>query len=257
MVKRPHIAIIGAGAVGGYVGGHLARAGEDVTFIDRWVGHINTIKAHGVRVSGTQGDHLVRVSALHISEVQSLLRKPVDIAIIATKSLDTAWVAAMIRDYRSPDAFVVSMQSSINEETITAVVGWGRTLGCVLNTIGVSTVGPGHLTRHPICIAFVTSFPQRSPHRFDVTVAATDAPRTSVSSRTAYLSRHARTFRRGRSGCGSRMSGPLRIIRNRGRFTLLVSLAKPQVSSVGVTSRLHSASKRGYCPEGVRHSRLD
>jgi len=149
-MKKPHIAIIGAGAVGGYVGGHLARAGEDVTLIDPWVDHIEAIKAGGVRVSGTQGDHVVRVNALHISDVQSLVRKPVDVAIIATKSFDTSWVARLIRDYLSPGGFVVSMQNSINEEIIAAVVGWDRTLGCVLNTIGVSTVGPGHLTRHRI-----------------------------------------------------------------------------------------------------------
>ncbi len=149
-MKKPHIAIIGAGAVGGYVGGHLARAGEDVTLIDPWVDHIETIKAGGVRISGTQGNHVVRVNALHISEVQHLLRKPVDVAIIATKSFDTLWVAQMIRDYLSTDGFLVSMQNSINEESIASVVGWGRTLGCVLNTIGVSTVGPGHLTRHRI-----------------------------------------------------------------------------------------------------------
>ena len=145
---NPHIAIIGAGAVGGYVGGHLARAGEDVTLIDPWTEHIETIRRDGVRVSGTQGDHTVRVNALHISDVQRLVRKPVDVAIIATKAFDTAWVARLMRDYLSPEGYVVSMQNSINEERIAAVVGWERTVGCVLNTIGVSTVGPGHLTRH-------------------------------------------------------------------------------------------------------------
>lgn len=147
-MSKPHVVIIGAGAVGGYVGGHLARAGENVTLIDPWVDHVEAMKTNGVRLSGTQGDHIVRVNALHISDVQSLIRKPVDVAIIATKAFDTAWVARMIRDYLSPTGFIVSMQNSINEERIAAVAGWDRTLGCILNTIGVSTVGPGHLTRH-------------------------------------------------------------------------------------------------------------
>lgn len=143
-----HIAIVGAGAVGGYVGAHLARAGENVTLIDPWTEHIETIRKNGVHVSGTQGDHTVQVHALHVSDVQSLIRAPVDIAIVATKSFDTEWVVRLIADYLSPSGFVVSMQNSINEERVARVVGWGRTLGCVLNTIGVSTVGPGHLTRH-------------------------------------------------------------------------------------------------------------
>lgn len=145
---RPRTVIIGAGAVGGYVGGHLARAGYDITLADAWAAHIAQIRAQGVRVSGTQGDYTVPVKALHLAEVQQLVKTPVDIAIIATKSFDTAWSARMIRDYLAPDGFVVSMQNSINEYQIAGIVGWDRTVGCVLNTIGVSTVGAGHLTRH-------------------------------------------------------------------------------------------------------------
>ena len=143
-----HICIIGAGAVGGYVGGHLAHAGFHITFVDPWPEHVEAICSKGVRVSGTQGDYTVRVNALHISEVQRLLRTPVDIAIVATKSFDTAWAARLIEDYLAADGYIVSMQNSINEYQIAAVAGWQRTVGCVLNTIGVSTVGPGHLTRH-------------------------------------------------------------------------------------------------------------
>jgi 2-dehydropantoate 2-reductase len=145
---KTHTVIIGAGAVGGYVGAHLTRAGFDITFVDTWPEHVDAMRSNGVRVSGTQGDYTVPVTALHIAEVQRLIRKPVDTAIIATKSFDTAWAARMVRDYLSADGCVVSMQNSINEFQIADVVGWSRTVGCVLNTIGVSTVGPGHLTRH-------------------------------------------------------------------------------------------------------------
>jgi len=145
--KTPHIAFVGCGAVGGYTAGHLARSGVNVTFIDPWVEHIEAIRAHGVRLTGTQGDHSIMVRALHVSDVQSLTRSPVDIAIIATKSFDTRWAARLIRDYLAPDGYVVSMQNSINEPHISCAVGPGRTVGCVLNTIGVSTLGPGHLSR--------------------------------------------------------------------------------------------------------------
>ena len=39
-----HIAIVGVGALGGYVGGHLARAGHDVTLIDFWPANIEAIR---------------------------------------------------------------------------------------------------------------------------------------------------------------------------------------------------------------------
>ena len=47
MKKR--IAIVGAGAVGCYLGGHLSRAGNDVTLIDGWPEHVETIRKHGLR----------------------------------------------------------------------------------------------------------------------------------------------------------------------------------------------------------------
>ena len=118
-----HTVIIGSGAVGGYTGGHLARAGFDITFVDTWPEHVETIRRDGVRVSGTQGDYTVKVPALHIADVQQLVRRPVDVAIIATKAFDTAWAARMIRDYLAPDGYVVSMQNSINEYRLAEVVG--------------------------------------------------------------------------------------------------------------------------------------
>ena len=66
------LAFMGAGAVGGYVGGHLARAGEDVTLIDPWPEHIDTIKQHGLHLEGTQGEYLVHPKALHLHEVLPL-----------------------------------------------------------------------------------------------------------------------------------------------------------------------------------------
>ena len=46
MAKR--IAVVGTGAVGGYTGAHMARAGEDVTFIDMWPAHVEEMKKNGV-----------------------------------------------------------------------------------------------------------------------------------------------------------------------------------------------------------------
>src|SRR5438876_711124 len=50
------IAIVGAGAVGGYTGAHMAQAGEDVTFIDPWPEHVEEIKKNGLRITHHQGE---------------------------------------------------------------------------------------------------------------------------------------------------------------------------------------------------------
>ncbi|RPI41272.1 MAG: 2-dehydropantoate 2-reductase [Betaproteobacteria bacterium] len=143
-----HIAIIGAGAVGGYVGGHLTRGGEDVSLVDPWAEHVETMRSEGLSLSGTQGEHRVEVNALHISDVQQFVRKPVDIAIICTKSYDTEWAATMIRQYLAPDGYGVSMQNGINEERLAGVLGWGRTLGCVVSTISVNAFKAGRIMRY-------------------------------------------------------------------------------------------------------------
>ena len=141
------LAFMGAGAVGSYVGGHLARAGEDVTLVDPWPEHIETIKQHGLQLEGTQGEHLVHPRALHLHDVQRLVNDPVDIAFVCTKSYDTVWATAMISQYLAPGGFVVSLQNSINEERIAAVVGWGRVVGCIASSISVNAYQPGHVTR--------------------------------------------------------------------------------------------------------------
>lgn len=149
-MAQAHIVVIGAGAVGGYVGGQLARAGEDVTIVDSWPEHIEQIRNSGLHLTGTQGDCTVRVNALHICDVQGLIVKPIDIAIVCTKAFDTAWAVMLVKPYLSPSGYVVSMQNGINENRIASVVGWGKTLGCVLNSIGVGVVGPGHVTRYRV-----------------------------------------------------------------------------------------------------------
>ena len=102
MAKR--IAVVGAGAVGGYAAAHMAAAGHDVTLIDPWPEHVEHMKAHGMEIFGmTPKERMsVKVNAMHITEVQNLAKqKPIDIAFISVKSYDTVWATTMIRQYLS------------------------------------------------------------------------------------------------------------------------------------------------------------
>ena len=143
------IGIIGAGAIGGVVGGLLTRAGCDVTLFDHWVEHVDAMKRNGLRLSGPLiGDIRVPVNARHLYEAQQL-SEPFDLGFVAVKSYDTEWasafIAPLVKDAADGGA-IVDFQNGINDERVAAVVGRERTLGCVI-TIGCGMYDPGHCLR--------------------------------------------------------------------------------------------------------------
>src|SRR5258707_14992432 len=124
----------------------MVQAGEDVTFIDPWPVDVDHMRKHGLRVTHAKDvpEFRVPVRALHVTDVQQIAKeKPFDIAFVCMKSYDTAWATMMIRQYLAPDGYVVSLQNCINEETIAAIVGWGKTLGCIASSITVNLPEPG------------------------------------------------------------------------------------------------------------------
>jgi 2-dehydropantoate 2-reductase len=144
------IAIMGTGAVGAYAGAHMARAGEDVTFIDPWPANVETMKAKGLKVSHIREvpEWSTPVRALHLTELQQAAKeKPFDIAFVCMKSYDTEWATVMISQYLAPAGFIVSLQNCMNEETIAGVVGWGKVVGCIASSITVDLCEPGHVRR--------------------------------------------------------------------------------------------------------------
>ena len=144
MITR--IAVLGAGAIGCVVGGLLTRAGHDVTLIDQWPEHVEAMKSRGLRLSGTIGDFVVPVKALHIHEVQTVT-EPFDAVFVAVKSYDTEWAVAMALAYlREPDGVVVDFQNGINDTRVAALAGAHRSLGCVI-TISAGMYEPGHAMR--------------------------------------------------------------------------------------------------------------
>ncbi len=148
MGKR--IVVVGAGAIGGYAGGHMTRAGHDVTLIDPWPEHVEYMRSHGLQLSGLTPEetHSVPVQALHITDVQRFCKeRPVDIAFICVKSYDTEWATHLIKPYLAPDGYCVSLQNCINEERIAAIVGWGKTLGCIASLVAADLYAAGHVKR--------------------------------------------------------------------------------------------------------------
>jgi 2-dehydropantoate 2-reductase len=149
MGKR--IAFVGAGALGGYVGGYFAQQGQDVTLIDMWPENIEAIRSRGLELDGVTPEEKFTVKnarTMHLTEVQSLSKeKPIDIAFVSVKSYDTEWATMLIKPYLAPEGYVVSLQNCVNEEKIAGIVGWGKTVGVVASVISVEMFDAARIRR--------------------------------------------------------------------------------------------------------------
>ncbi len=104
------IAIIGAGAIGGFVGAQLAYAGEDVTFIARGA-TLEALKARGIRVIMSDGSEKA-VSRINATSDYSAAG-PQDIVVLAMKAHQVEAVAASVPKLFGRDTVVVPMQNGI------------------------------------------------------------------------------------------------------------------------------------------------
>ena len=149
-MQKTRIAVVAAGAVGSYLGAHLARAGRDPILIDGWPEHVEHMRRHGLSITGTTAEEAFTtpVRALHVCDVPQLAREaPIDIAFICPKSYDTEWAAMLIRPYLAADGCAVSLQNCMNDERLAGIVGWGRALGCIASKIMVDLHAPGQVHR--------------------------------------------------------------------------------------------------------------
>lgn len=137
------IAVMGAGGIGGTLGGYITKGGEDVTLIDSWKEHVEAMRKNGLRITGSRGDVTIKVKALHTSEL-SQLEKKIDILFVAVKSYDTEKMLKLIKPYLNKDAWVVSCQNGINEDIIIPIIGDKNVVPCVV-TFGGELPEPGHV----------------------------------------------------------------------------------------------------------------
>jgi 2-dehydropantoate 2-reductase len=129
----PKIAVVGAGAVGGYFGGMLARAGAPVVFIGR-PAFVDAVKRDGLLLDTTQFKEHVKVEA---SSDMARARDG-EIVLFCVKTTDTAATAKVL----AKNALVVSMQNGVdNAEQIHAASGLHALAAAVYVAASVPSVG--------------------------------------------------------------------------------------------------------------------
>jgi 2-dehydropantoate 2-reductase len=119
-------AIFGTGGVGGYFGGRLAQAGQDVTFIARGA-HLDAIKERGLRVESVEGDFVIDPAKAADDPARI---GEVDVVLVATKAWQVAEAAQSMRPLVGPQTLVLPLQNGVSApDELGAVLGRQHVLG--------------------------------------------------------------------------------------------------------------------------------
>jgi len=139
---RVRAAVFGAGAVGCFYGGMLARAGHEVTLIGRPV-HVEAIASSGLHFEGLHFDEHVRVRA----STDPAAVRGAKLVLFCVKSTDTEQGAAQIAPFLDADSIVLNLQNGVgNTERIQAAVAQPVVPAVVY--VATEMAGPGHLKHH-------------------------------------------------------------------------------------------------------------
>lgn len=120
------IAVFGAGGVGGYFGGRLAQAGEDVTFIARGE-HLKALQTTGLRVESIKGDfNISPAQAESHPEAVGL----VDIILLGVKAWQVSDAAQAVRPMIGAVTIVIPLQNGVEAvRQVTQILGEQHTAG--------------------------------------------------------------------------------------------------------------------------------
>ena len=119
-------AVVGSGAVGGYFGAKLARAGQKVTFIARGA-HLEAIRSHGLRVqSPNLGDFVVHADSQRDTEKVGA----VDVVLFAVKAYDNDQALRLLPPLIGPETVVLTLQNGVDSvDELAGAVGESHVLG--------------------------------------------------------------------------------------------------------------------------------
>jgi len=140
------ILILGAGSIGSFFGGFLAKAGHQVCFLGRKVNN-DAIRNKGLKIEGIWGDHLIKdISCFEsLNQIIDQGIKEFDTVIVSVKSYDTESVVEEYINKFPLSASVISLQNGLgNIEKIESLVGSENTIGGRVIT-GVEYLNPGHI----------------------------------------------------------------------------------------------------------------
>jgi len=134
--------VVGAGAIGGTLGHHLARAGHHVTVVDTDSEHVRRIREDGIVVVRGANRTVANVAGAGTPDDGG--PGTVERVLLAVKAQATGRALDWIAPRLAAEGFVVSLQNGLNEAAIADRVGRERTVGAFVNLFA-DVIGPGEI----------------------------------------------------------------------------------------------------------------
>ena len=146
MPTSRRVAVLGAGSIGCFVGGMLARGGHDVRLLAR-PRVIDSIRANGLRLSTVEGlDATVPAARLRLSDQPDILGDA-EVILVTVKSTDTASAAALIARHGAGGATVISLQNGVGNAAVLVAGLPGRAVLAGMVAFNVQSMGEGRFHR--------------------------------------------------------------------------------------------------------------
>ena len=137
------VAVMGAGAVGCYYGGMLARAGHEVVLIAR-PQHVEVITRDGLRMQTTSFDEKVRL----IANSEPSAVRGAQLVLFCVKSLDTESAGALLKMHLAPDALVLCLQNGVDNADRLRTVLTETAVAAAVVYVAVEMAGDGYVRHH-------------------------------------------------------------------------------------------------------------
>ena len=132
--------IWGAGAIGGTIGAHLARAGHDVLLVDSAPEHVAAMRERGLIIEGPLTNFTQKVAAATPEEVKGRFNR----IVLSVKAHHTETAARQLAPHLAEGGYVASFQNGLNEFVIGRVVGLPNVVGAFIN-FGADYMEPGRI----------------------------------------------------------------------------------------------------------------
>jgi 2-dehydropantoate 2-reductase len=138
------IAVVGAGAMGGYFAGRIAEHGGSVVLVDVDQARLDAIAHHGLRLEDDSGNRVVAVPTARAAQ----LSRPVDLVIVFTKGMHTSAAVESVRHIVADHTWFLTLQNGLGNPEQIAALFPGHPVAMGATDIPADLAGQAHVRSH-------------------------------------------------------------------------------------------------------------